>query len=423
MTSIRTLIVSALIFVLFFLRPATDLWTQFHDRAGLYSEEERTVCQPLGKDCYRHFWPEEDISGRRAEFKNLLQRVEATNRLSLGAWGGSITSRGYYRRLGSWIKEHLGGVDVTLHPRTAGGTGPLYQWYCFEPNGDEQLILLDYSVNSRDEDIPFFERILRKLLSLPSAPVVIFVLMPTRTPPYSSKHGQSERDVAARYHIPVADASALYSRLLKENAINQSLYFVDEIHPSPLGESLIVSAVIRTLATLSAPKQPKSFVQYGGCQSSCLTSRADSHSAQALRPLNWTKGWALKFWNFTNLFHSGVREFSFVKQYWESTTPDSVLSLVTPPSTSVRLVVYQNFDMGIAHVNLDSYGSVLVDSYWPGFEYAPNRSRTTAVALGDMLPLKEHIVTVTVSKEKNPKAFSRQPRFQVIALLTHRSCD
>ena len=209
----------------------------------------------------------------RATSYALLQRLQAQLRdglpLRLVALGGSSTAGQVYRRnspllyaarLASWANESRPHGETLVVNAGTPGTGPTYMEKCLTsqlpPEAEPNLVLVEYSQNCGTwEDGLALERLLRRLLQLPSVPAVVYVALPTwgellthwsnstRPCPYDA-------ELAAHYGVPFVrpffPRTQWLELLVERNGIMQDAKHA--AHPTAEGHAIVAAALQRLLS-------------------------------------------------------------------------------------------------------------------------------------------------------------------------------
>jgi len=264
--------------------------------------------------------------------KLLAGRVSRLSVLGGSVSFGTTFTTGRSRTLYHWkVYQYLNAsFPQAAHEHFQGAvpaSGPSYMEHCVGwhlPPAGADLILLEYAVNfdAMPDDAQCFERLLRKLLRLPSQPAIIIVNTMEIVPPggrlpwekpdasYPSQmdlsfvwkgHGptmgaeDSINDVASYYGVPCVSLRGALFDELKGNAsafpIKQ--VFHDRHHPSAWGHSLMAQMVTNLLEkAIEAAGAPSSaagvrlhrLLSQGaaaGASSSCLAALDKAHAPSA----------------------------------------------------------------------------------------------------------------------------------------------
>ena len=215
----------------------------------------------------------------RATSYALLQRLQAQLRdglpLRLVALGGSSTAGQVYRRnspllyaarLASWANEsHPHGETLVVNSGTPAA-GPTYMEKCLTsqlpPEAEPNLVLVEYSQNCGTwEDGLALERLLRRLLQLPSAPAVVYVALPTWGEllthwSNSTRQCPYDAELAAHYGVPFVrpffPRTQLLELFVERNGKMQDAKHA--AHPTAEGHEIVAAALRRLLSKAwSAP--------------------------------------------------------------------------------------------------------------------------------------------------------------------------
>ena len=213
--------------------------------------------------------------------------------LRMVALGGSSTSGHvlsrsspllYFSRLASWINESHPHAETLVVNSGTPAAGPTYMEKCLSsqlppaPN----FVLVEYSQNcvSRDDGLAL-ERLLRRLLQLPSAPAVAYVALPTWG---ELKHGNNATEhraclyaaeLAAHYGLPFVrpffPRAQLSKLFVERNGIMHMQDATSAAHPSADGHALVAAALRRLLSKAwSSPPEKGLFSNPRAQQSSPL---------------------------------------------------------------------------------------------------------------------------------------------------------
>ena len=139
--------------------------------------------------------------------------------------------------------QNLLGVDVEckLRNRSRGATKPEYFYYCDFPDGDEDVVVLEFVPHAGNNFILYLEGLVRKMSLLPNKPTLILVA--TSPPGHLTKPTMVEstsyyRAIATRYSIIFLDLTVAIIHGLKpcsqKSFVNISFYG-DKIHPNEYG--------------------------------------------------------------------------------------------------------------------------------------------------------------------------------------------
>eukprot|EP01032_Pedospumella_encystans_P010954 gene10954-12780_t len=118
--------------------------------------------------------------GNLVRYLSVLNRIKATKSVDILALGGSITAGGYFNEFARSL-EVQDGLKVTTHNHGHGATEIQYSIFCVDiEKYSPDIVLIDFSVN--DYGPPkLMDSLIRRVLSLPSRPIVVIVDLWVRT--------------------------------------------------------------------------------------------------------------------------------------------------------------------------------------------------------------------------------------------------
>ena len=208
---------------------------------------------------------------RNSRLRCLVERAKAGSSIHLTSLGTSITAghgvkkknHTFAARFADRIRT-VSGLVVVEHIRGSASFQPHSIEHCLSSHLPEHtdLVLVEYAVMP---DTLGFERVLRRLLSLPTPPAVIVVNLPTFSEGPSPLPSQTPSSIfarnrtlnqlisfdaiAAHYNLPSA---SLWSAVREEVLRNASNYqigemFLESVHPSPAGHELIAQLLSHLL--------------------------------------------------------------------------------------------------------------------------------------------------------------------------------
>ena len=254
--------------------PPHPSWKEAHDARWAFLDDRQLSRGVSPGDPQRlRCFAEKALSGRVTHLSVLGGSV------SFGTTFTTGKSRTLYHwKVYQYLNASFAGAAHEHYQGAVPASGPSYMEHCFQwhlPPPGADLILLEYAVNfdSVEDDAQSFERLLRRLLQLPSQPAIVIVntmeLVPPggRLPwepddgtPYASARDLSFEyrasgaedaisDLASYYGVPcVSLRGALFSELRANSSRFpiRALYH-DRHHPSAWGHSLMAQMVVHAI--------------------------------------------------------------------------------------------------------------------------------------------------------------------------------
>ncbi|KAL3932732.1 MAG: hypothetical protein SGPRY_000585 [Prymnesium sp.] len=223
--------------------------------------------------------------GESTRFRRLHRRFAEGCPLPTLALGGSSTAghkigrlspQLYHARVAEWLRNLTGSDPLNSSLHNNAGTpaiGPEYAEKCLDTLmvGLPSLVFVEFAQNLQDsQSVLALERLLRRVLLLPSSPAVILLILPT----WHSLHGSTRSSTAAlvalakHYGLASVDLQPILEQIdrlhLMRNWSTTSWAQCDDVvcrleaspHPNPTGHELIAIAIERALRRSWQAKRP-----------------------------------------------------------------------------------------------------------------------------------------------------------------------
>lgn len=119
----------------------------------------------------------------------------------------------------------------------------LFQCESIVRTQNPHIVFLEYALNDEPEQISVktFESLIRKLLFLPTHPLIIVILLTTE---HFNDSGVFMRAICDHYNIAYIDIAEILSKQINSGTISWNNYAIDETHPSMFGHQLIADEIV-----------------------------------------------------------------------------------------------------------------------------------------------------------------------------------
>jgi len=206
--------------------------------------------------------------GNNARLKNVIERAQQGEEITLAVIGGSITEgagASQYRecwaqRFGVRFGNTYGaenGSHVHLVNAGVGGTPSTFGYMRYardvvskvpaeDPDGLPDVVVIEFSVNDWGEPTNHrcFESMVREILDAPNEPAVILLFAVFKT---GFNLQDDLRKIGDSYGLMMVSVKdAVYSRIGKD--LTEKEFFFDDYHPTSLGHRIMADCLMKTIA-------------------------------------------------------------------------------------------------------------------------------------------------------------------------------
>jgi len=383
------------------------------------------------------------------------QRSFSRKKLVLTVSGGSVSANneswGYVQSVGKALGLYFN-LEVEVRNGAIGGRTSHVASYCMKFRGDEDIIILEHSVNDAElvrhtmfgemrtkvfsSTLQLEHLINRSLLESDNALIVMPLLPGLRGDKVARDLLVTHKALAEKLGIFVVDVAQVVrkSESGRFNFTNAVAYYSDDyLHPGTFGHQTIGCMVLqRIVGVLSRSCNCSGGIDRNAplTKVSCLDIR-DVGTAASLNTehiktpstIHIVSAYKFHFQEFNRRWktaNAGQQEFEMKihKSSWVATEPGASL-VFKVLARSIEVVIFQHsYDMGMAEASVDGVKTVEMDSWFRGMP-AKNgrRSRNKPITIFNDpdSACKNHEVALTVMKATNK--FSKGHNFQVVAIL------
>ncbi|PRW50819.1 hypothetical protein C2E21_5446 [Chlorella sorokiniana] len=218
--------------------------------------------------------------------QRLANKLLAGKPITVVALGGSLTFGRGATQIGStdwvpllrgWLQAAFPGVDHVVHNGAVAASPSEYMAFCMQshlPAGREpDLVIVEYAIN--DGGRPwhhahprFYERLLRRLLALPSRPLVLGLMMHSFHRHQSTNFytgGEDQEETLMQYYrLPWVSVRSLVHHPMQQGVEGfraQDFLYGDKIHPSDRGHSYVAQMLARFLQQALAAEQQRQLAE------------------------------------------------------------------------------------------------------------------------------------------------------------------
>ena len=210
--------------------------------------------------------------GNNLRLKNVIERAQAGEQITIATVGGSITEGAlaskyeecWAMRFAAQFGETYGtdgGMNVTLVNCGVGGTPSPFGWMRYgrdilarvpesDPDGYPDLVVIEYAVNDWAEPTGCrcYESMVKEILEQPNNPAVI-LLFSARNDGWNVQ--EDLQRIGKRYDLMMVSVrNGLYRHLDKD--FPKKGFYQDEYHPNSTGHGMMADALMQAVADANA---------------------------------------------------------------------------------------------------------------------------------------------------------------------------
>ena len=222
---------------------------------------------------YAEALQESEVSlGNNVRMKNVIERAQSGEQITIGTVGGSITEGAlaskyeecWAMRFAAQFGETYGaegGANVALVNCGVGGTPSPFGYMRYgrdilarvpetDPDGYPDLVVIEYAVNDWAEPTGCrcYESMVKEILEQPNAPAVI-LLFSARNDGWNVQNELQK--IGERYDLMMVSVrDGIYPHLDKD--FPKKSFYKDEYHPNSTGHGMMADALMRAVADANA---------------------------------------------------------------------------------------------------------------------------------------------------------------------------